>query len=116
MTNGRDALFAGAWFLLLPFGAAAQEPRAEGGAWGEARLVDRDGTAVILEAQGPPLDGPREFFCRPSPPFGVSSRWIEVQDSTFGVVFSDPSGVKGGIGSYVGDLYLRALADVRAVE
>jgi hypothetical protein len=71
---------------------------------------------VILEAQGPALAGPREFFYRPSPPFDVRHRWILVQDSTFGVVFAQASGVKADIGSYGGDLYLRALAGVRAVE
>jgi hypothetical protein len=101
--------------FLLPFEARAQEPGAEAGG-GVPRVVGRDGTALILEAEGPPLDGPREFFYRPSPPFDVSSRWIMVQDSTFGVVFADASGVKGGLGSHVGDLYLRALANVRAVE
>lgn len=101
--------------LLHPPAATAQEARVEARGW-DARVVGRDGSAVIIEAEGPPLDGPREFFYRPSPPFDVSSRWVLVQDSTFGVVFSQPSGVKGGIGGYVGDLYLSALADVRAVE
>jgi hypothetical protein len=104
---------AAAFAHAVPTGA--QEARIEAGGW-SARVVDRDGTAVILEAEGPALDGPREFFYRPSPPFDVSHRWILVQDSTFGVVFSQPSGVKGGIGGYVGDLYLLALENVRAVE
>ncbi|MGE0160127.1 MAG: hypothetical protein AB7T31_12020 [Gemmatimonadales bacterium] len=102
--------------LLGPRAALAQEAdRVERNEWA-ARVVGRDGAAVTLEAEGPPLDGPREFFYRPSPPFDVNSRWVMVQDSTFGVVFAQASGVKGGIGSYVGDLYLRALTDVRAVE
>jgi hypothetical protein len=108
-------MMVGVAAALHPSVATAQEARLEYGG-SEARVVGRDGTAVILEAEGPPLDGPREFFYRPSPPFDVSSRWVLVQDSTFGVVFSQPSGVKGGIGGYVGDLYLGAVAGVRAVE
>jgi hypothetical protein len=108
-------LVAGVAAALHPTVATAQEARVGSGGW-DAQVLGRDGTAVILEAEGPPLDGPREFFYRPSPPFDVSSRWVLVQDSTFGVVFSQPSGVNGGIGGYVGDLYLGALADVRAVE
>jgi hypothetical protein len=106
------ALCAGA--LLTPLQAAAQglDPQRNG----EPRIVDRDGTALILEAEGPALDGPREFFYRPSPPFDVNNRWIMVQDSTFGVVFAQPSGVKGGIGGYAGELFLEARANVRAVE
>jgi hypothetical protein len=107
-----SVLVAGSAFLAP---AQAQEFRFEGGG-GQARLVGREGTAAIIEASGPPLAGPREYFYRPSPPFAVRNRWILVQDSTFGVVFSQESGVKGDIGSYSGDLYLRALADVRAVE
>jgi hypothetical protein len=108
-------LLASVASALHPSPANAQEERVEARGW-DARVVARDGTASIVEAMGPPLDGPREFFYRPSPPFDVSSRWLVVQDSTFGVVFSQPSGVKGGIGGYVGDLYLGALTDVRAIE
>jgi hypothetical protein len=122
MTNPKRApqllagiLVAGVAALLHPPTAFAQEERIEARGW-DARVVARDGTASIVEAEGPPLDGPREFFYRPSPPFDVSGRWVVVQDSTFGVVFSQPSGVKGGIGGYVGDLYLGALDEVRAVE
>jgi hypothetical protein len=86
------------------------------GAGSAARWVASEGTAVILEAEGPPLDGPREFFYRPSPPFDVNSRWVLVQDSTLEVVFASPSGVKKGLQGYVGDIFLRALTDVRAVE
>lgn len=95
--------------------AVAQEFRF-GATGGPASLVGREGTALVLETQGPPLAAPREFFYRPSPPFDVRHRWILVQDSTFGVVFAQESGVKADIGSYAGDLYLRALAGVRAVE
>ena len=102
--------------LLFAFGGVdAQEFRFEEGG-GEAREIGRDGTALIVEAEGPALAGPREFFYRPSPPFDVNSRWVLVQDSTFGVVFTQPSGVKGELDGYAGDLYLRALAGVRAVE
>jgi hypothetical protein len=107
-------LVAGSAFLV-PAEALAQDFRFEGGG-GQARLVARDGPAAIIEAPGPALAGPREYFYRPSPPFDVRNRWILVQDSTFGVVFAQESGVKGDIGSYAGDLYLRALADVRAIE
>jgi hypothetical protein len=100
--------------FLTPLESRAQGFRFDEG--GDIRIVDRDGTALILEAQGPALDGPREFFYRPSPPFDVHNRWIMVQDSTFGVVFAQPSGVKSGLTTYVGDLYLESLASVRAVE
>jgi hypothetical protein len=99
--------------LAVP--ASAQEFRFEGSGEG-ARVVGREGTAAIIETVGPALAGPREYFYRPSPPFDVRNRWIVVQDSTFGVVFAQGSGVRGDIGSYTGDLYLRALAGVRAVE
>jgi hypothetical protein len=108
-------VLATAWLLGASVGVEAQEFRFEGPS-GDAREVGRDGTAVIVETEGPPLAGPREFFYRPSPPFDVNSRWVLVQDSTFGVVFTQPSGVKGELDGYAGDLYLRALADVRAVE
>jgi hypothetical protein len=108
-------LTACALFGLAAAPAAAQEFPFEGSG-SPARMVGREGTALILEAEGPPLAGPREFFYRPSPPFDVRHRWIVVQDSTFGVVFAQASGVKTDIGSYAGDLYLRALAGVRAVE
>ncbi len=39
-----------------------------------------------------------------------------MQDSTLGVAFTQPSGIKGELEGYVGDLYLRALAGVSAVE
>jgi hypothetical protein len=100
--------------LLAPVPAATQQFRFEAG--GSAQIVGREGSATILDAEGPPLAGPREYFYRSSPPFGVRHRWILVQDSTFGVVFAQPSGVKGDIGSYSSDLFLRALAGVRAVE
>lgn len=101
-------------FFLAPAGLSAQEFRFEGGAGG-ARTIDRSGTAVVVEAEGPPLFGQREFY-RPVPPLDVRHRWIVVQDSTFGVVFAQPSGLRGEIDSYTGDLYLRALAGVTAVE
>ena len=104
-----------AGLLLAAVGVEAQGFRFEDPG-GDAHEIGRDGTAVIVEAEGPALAGPREFFYRPSPPFDVNSRWVLVQDSTFGVVFTQPSGVKGELDGYVGDLYLRALADVRAVE
>lgn len=106
---------ASASLLLLPAGLAAQDYDFEEGGV-QARQIGRDGTAVIVEAEGPALAGPREFFYRPSPPFDVNSRWVLVQDSTFGVVFSQPSGVRGELDGYAGDLYVRALAGVRAVE
>jgi hypothetical protein len=100
--------------VLMPLESRAQGFRFDEG--GDVRILGRDGRALILEAEGPALDGPREFFYRPSPPFDVNNRWIMVQDSTFGVVFAQASGVKSGLTSYVGDLYLESLADVRAVE
>ncbi len=107
------ALVAGA-FSLAPACLAAQDFRFEGGSGG-ARTIDRSGTALVVEAAGPPLFGQREFY-RPVPPLDLRHRWIVVQDSTFGVVFSQPSGLRGDLESYSGDLYLRALAAVRAVE
>ncbi len=105
---------AAAWLLSATVGVEAQEFRFEGPS-GDAREVGRDGTAVIVEADGPALFGQREFY-RPVPPLELRHRWILVQDSTFGVVFAQPSGLKGDLASYEGDLYLRALAGVSAVE
>jgi hypothetical protein len=69
----------------------------------------------VLEAVGPPLFGRREFY-RPVPPLQLRNRWIVVQDSTFGLVFTQPSGVKPEVDSYESDVYLRALQNVRAIE
>ncbi|MBM4184667.1 MAG: hypothetical protein FJ207_10730 [Gemmatimonadetes bacterium] len=101
--------------LLVPSPSSAQDFRFPGSDI-PARVVGREGTGLIIEAEGPPLAAPREFFYRPSPPFDVRNRWILVQDSTFGVVFSQGSGVKADISGFAGDLYLRSLAGVRAVE
>jgi hypothetical protein len=77
--------------------------------------IDRLGAARVLETAGPPLFGRREFY-RPVPPLALGNRWILVQDSTFGVVFTQPSGVKPDLDGYEADLYLGALEDVRAIE
>ena len=77
--------------------------------------VGRFGAARVLESVGPPLFGRREFY-RPVPPLELHSSWIVVQDSTFGLVFTAPSGVKPGVGSYDADIYVRALQNIRAME
>ena len=94
--------------------AGAQETRLVLG--GQPAIeVARFGAVRVLEADGPALVGRREFY-RPVPPLDMRSRWVMVQDSTFGVVFTRPSGVKSDLESYESDLYLRALQDVKAVE
>ena len=110
----RVLTLAAAASALAPVGTQAQEFRFEGpGA--AARQIGRDGTAIILEAEGPALFGEREFY-RPVPPLELRNRWILVQDSTLGVVFAQASGVKPDLDSYEGDLSLRALAGLTAVE
>jgi len=42
--------------------------------------------------------------------------WVIVQDSTMGVVFTEPSGVYGKGDDYNGDVDLRAFRDIEAVE
>lgn len=80
-----------------------------------AREIARFGAARVLESVGPPLFGRREFY-RPVPPLQLRNRWLVVQDSTFGLLFTEPSGVKPDIDSYDGDIYLRALQSIRAIE
>ncbi|MDH3205362.1 MAG: hypothetical protein OEO79_02050 [Gemmatimonadota bacterium] len=80
-----------------------------------AREIARFGAARVLEAVGPPLFGRREFY-RPVPPLQLRNRWLVVQDSTFALVFTQPSGVKPDVDGYDGDIYLRALQDIRAIE
>ena len=77
--------------------------------------VGRFGAARVLESNGPALVGRREFY-RPVPPLDMRSRWVIVQDSTFGVVFTEPSGVTSDLEDYDSDIYLRALEDIKAVE
>lgn len=77
--------------------------------------IGRVGAAAVLEAVGPPLFGRREFY-RPVPPLPLRNRWIVVQDSTSGIVFTEASGVRPDLDNYDGDLYLRALTDVKAIE
>ena len=77
--------------------------------------IGRYGSAIVIEAPGPALFGRREFY-RPVPPLRLRNRWVVVQDSTFGLVFAEPSGVESDVGSYDGDVYLRSMQNVRAVE
>ncbi len=103
--------------LLLVAGApdaSAQETRHMLGGRPAAEVA-RFGAVLVVEADGPPLIGRREFY-RPVPPLDIRSRWIVVQDSTFGVVFTQPSGVKSDLEVLDSDLYLRALEDIKAVE
>ena len=90
---------------LYRFGET-EEPGAE---------VGRHGAALVIETVGPALFGRREFY-RPVPALRLRSRWVMVQDSTFGLVFTQPSGVKPDLQSYDADVYLRALESVAAVE
>lgn len=80
-----------------------------------ATELGRTGAARILEVEGPPLAGRREFY-RPVPPLRIRHRWILVQDSTARVVFASPGGVKAGFDRYEADLRLRALDGITAVE
>ena len=82
---------------------------------GQGVEIGRRGAAIVVEAAGPPLFGRREFY-RPVPPLQIRNRWIVVQDSTLGLVFAKPSGVSPDLETYSGDVYLRSLQGVTAVE
>ncbi len=77
--------------------------------------IGRHGSATVVESDGPAITGRREFYGGVVP-LGLKNRWIMVQDSTIGLVFSRPSGVKADLESYAADVYLRALNAVTAVE
>ena len=113
----RSTVFLGTLALLLLGASTArgqQEYRFEGAR--EAGVeIGRRGTAIVIAAAGPALFGRREFY-RPVPPLEIRNRWVVVQDSTFGLVFAEPSGVKPDLEGYDGDVYLRSLQGVSAVE
>jgi hypothetical protein len=71
------------------------------------------GTAQVIESPGPPLfrNGPINIEHAT-----LNARWIVIQDSTMGVVFTEPSGVKANPPNYDGDVDLRALTRIVAVE
>jgi hypothetical protein len=106
-------LVAVALCVVPPGAARAQESRLETGA--SVRDVARQGTSLVLETEGPALAGRREFY-RPVPPLRLRYRWILVQDSTIGAVFTAPSGVRAGLDGYESDAHLRALRAIVAVE
>jgi len=112
----RVVAFLGALTLLgtSPGSAAGQQYYFESGEEPGVE-IGRWGTAIVIESQGPQLFGRREFY-RPVPPLQLRNRWLVVQDSTFGLVFTEPSGVKPNLGRYDGDVYLRALVGVTAIE
>lgn len=75
--------------------------------------MGRSGSAIFVEADGPRLfrTGP-VILEHPT----LRNRWIIVQDSTMGVVFTGPSGVKINPPDYDGDVNLVALTGVVAIE
>ena len=112
----RPAVPWGALALLVLGSSMAegQEYRFED-ADGPGVEIGRSGTAIVVDAAGPALFGRREFY-RPVPPLQLRNRWIVVQDSTLGLVFAAPSGVKPDVEAYDGDVHLRSLQGVTAVE
>jgi len=79
-----------------------------------ATILDRFGTATILESAGPAIATSAYRSADM-----MRYRWFMVQDSSLGVVFTEPSGVKrAGVagGDYDGDVDLLALKGVRAIE
>lgn len=100
---------------LAAHGSARAQSSRPGPGAGPAIELGRFGAAHVLEFEGPPLPGRREFY-RPVPPLTLHHRWIVVQDSTFGVVFAGASGVRPDLSDYVGDVYLHSLDGVKAVE
>lgn len=79
-----------------------------------ATILDRFGSAAILESSGPAI----ATSAYKSSDM-LRYRWFMVQDSSLGVVFTEPSGVKRaglGGGDYDGDIDLLALRGVRAIE
>jgi len=110
------SLGATALLFLAAGPTAVQAQSNEFGSGGDAAVeIARVGAARVLEAVGPPLFGRREFY-RPVPPLELRHRWVVVQDSTSGVVFTAPSGVKQDLDTYVADVHLRSLQGIRAIE
>ena len=56
-----------------------------------ARLLDRVGTAMVIDAEGPSLVRTGPIIVEHDV---LRHRWLMVQDSTMGVVFTEPSGVR----------------------
>lgn len=75
--------------------------------------VARVGSAIIIESEGPRLFRTGPIILEHG---SLHNRWLTVQDSTMGVVFTEPSGVKMNSAEYDGDIDLRALKRVIAVE
>ena len=73
----------------------------------------RVGNAIIIESFGPRLSRTGPIILEHG---SLRNRWIMVQDSTMGVVFTQPSGVKMNSPDFDGDVDLRALTRVVAVE
>ena len=84
----------------------------------EAVVVERVGKAIVLRTKGPKVPGtgggnnPRERWK------SSHYEWFLVQDSTLGVVFQKPSGVKNHWrdGKYDGDIHLQILREIEAIE
>ena len=90
---------------------SAQDYVFESGEVGVA--LERLGSAIVVEAEGPRLFRTGPIILEHS---ALRNRWIVVQDSTMGVVFTEPSGVKVSSPDFDGDVDLRALTGVVAIE
>jgi hypothetical protein len=75
--------------------------------------LERRGSLIVVEALGPRLFRTGPIILEHG---ALHNRWIVVQDSTMGVVFTEPSGVKVSSPDYDGDVDLRALTSVVAIE
>lgn len=73
-----------------------------------AEVQDRIGSATIILAEGAPV--------RRGDQGALRHQWYVIQDSTMGVVFTEPSGIKTTQRLYDGDLDVQALRTIRAIK
>lgn len=78
-----------------------------------AERIAEVGTSLVVQSVGPRLLRMGPIILQR---FALYNRWVMVQDSTMGVVFTRPGGVKASVPDYVGDVSLTALSDVVAIE
>lgn len=107
----RRLLLAGALSLLATFTLEAQQEDT-------TSVIDLGGESVQVVGE---QDGVVVFWGYGSRPRRLSSapapRWYMVQDSSLGVVFKEPSGLKvDSDGGFNGDIDVRALQEIHALE
>lgn len=117
MKLAADALCLAILVLVFPGSGNAQNQVEVVDLDGEAaEVIDRIGSAIVLKAEGDgiPGTGPGTAPNRPK----LNYEWYMVQDSSLGVVFREPSGVKFNTRDYEydGDIDLKSLVGIHAVE